>query len=344
VAKAIGYTRKTRFTVETRPDTSQSGTYKPDGSTAGYIAGGTRTNHDSIGPGQTGQFTLTTNSATYTNEDFYLDVFVQANDVTFNNCRFYGSAAHPTSNRGCVTLTGNANHSNVQFYDCLAEAQFPSYYRDGWVGNNYKAYRCEARSVNDCWGAFSNPSGTGDCNVEIWQSYGHDMIFWLQDPAHTDGTHNDVVQYQGGSHFRLMGCNLIGNSSDSPSSTGPNPRAPNSNGSTVTFNQNTHAASDCLIEKNWLDFGQAGLNVPSASFGAPTGLTLGVNWYGPDWYDHSSSSTDIRPIAVATGYQNSITGMLTLQRFEVPGNPTSTAGALLAVDTTSPWTDGIRLT
>jgi len=349
-SRAIGRVRKDRFTVEGRAGLVP-GTYKPDGSTAGYMpgVGGSRTNYNGVGPGSAGTFTLTTNGAVYNNVDFYGDVIVQASNVTFNNCRFYGSTGHPASNRGCATLTGLNNHSNVIFNDCLAEAQYPSYYRDGWVGNNYKAYRCEARGINDGFGAFSNPSGAGDCNVELYGIYVHDLVFWLQDPAHApiddaDGTHNDCVQYQGGDHFILLGGNLIGNSSDAAGSTGPNPRAPHSNGSALTFNQNTDAATDCLIDKTWMNFGQALLNVPSSSFGAPAGLTLGDNWYGPDVFNHSTSgSTDMRWVAVKSGYQTAIPGMLTKQRFEVPGDPTSLAGDLLQVDTSSPYTLGIRL-
>lgn len=276
------------------------GTYIPDESTTGVLPDVTRTDYNTAAA--TGTVTLSTAGATYQDLNFYGDIIVAANNVTFRNCWFWGGIGHPSGNRGCVTVTSNNNHNGLELYDCTINAQSPSYYRDGIVGNSFKLYRCHIYGTNDGIGAFNYPGGAGNCDVEVYGCYIHDMVWWWQDPAHSDGTHNDCIQYQGGTNFIAIGnhleCYVTVANDSTQTNTRPAPNGKYYGGSALIVNQNTAAASSVLIENNWLYGGYAQLQLNRGSTYDPLNVTLGVNRYGRDIYDNYPANSDKRWICL----------------------------------------------
>lgn len=320
IAKSDGmYSRGriTRFTNDR--DSLVYGTYKPDASTTGVLPGVARTNFNS--PSTSDKVELTTPDMTYENFNFYGDIEVKAANNIFINCYFYGGLDHPKAQRGCVYLQGNNNHNGAEFYDCTFRARFPSWFRDCIIGNSYKLFRCDLSNTTDGAGAYSAPGGGGNCDVEIYGCYIHDLIWWRQDPAQTDGSHNDCIQFQGGSHFIAKGNNLEGYCITAEGSTDTNKRiAPNGKcyiGSGIIINQTTHIASDILIEDNWFYGCYSQLQLNRNGIGALT-LALGNNLFGRDIYINSPNSNPNRRWIelVPNGGTVNVTNLLTHQRFE----------------------------
>lgn len=292
------------------------GTYKPDESTTGVLPGVARTDFNS--PSVTGTVTLSDAGQTYENLNFYGDIIVAAPNVTFRNCWFWGGVGHPSGNRGCISVFGIGNHDGLEFYDCTITARSPSYYRDGIAGNSYKLFRCHIYNVNDGVGAFSAPGGPGNCDVEVYGCYIHDLIWWRQDPAHNDGTHNDCIQYQGGSTFKSIGnwldCYVITaeNSTEINTRTAPNGKC--YGGSSLILNQATHITSDIVIENNWFTGAYSQLQLNRGSTFDPLAVTLGTNRYGRDIYENYAPNSDKRWIClVPSGGTISATNLYTHQ-------------------------------
>ncbi len=308
------------------------GTYKPDFSNTGVLPGVARTPWNS--PGTTGAVGIPSSPTPYVNKDFYGDCELRnANGSytgtwTFENCFFHGGIGHPSGNRGtvyCWNLIGYAT-----FTDCTFSAQDPSYYRDGIVGRHYTLTRPHIYNTNDGAGAFSSTAGV-PCDVIIQGHYIHDLVWWSQDPAHGDGTHNDGIQYQGGANFTARGGNVECYVNVDPRSTTTNPRpAPNGKfygGSATIINQNTgDIASGILVEDNYFAGGGAQLQLNCGSRFSTLTVTLGSNTYGRDVWDNFPPNPDLRWIVVpgvpydANKTVNRTTGLLTDQRFEDTGS------------------------
>jgi len=300
--------------------------YTPDASTAGTLPGITRSNYNS--PSVTDLVTLNAPNTTFQDLEFYGDIRPVGANMKFRNCRFYGGIGHPSGNRGCVTATGNGDHNGLEFIDCDFTARDPSYYRDGIVGNSYKATRCRAWNVNDGFGAYSAPSGAGNCDVELFGCWSHTLVYWSQDPAHSDGTHNDNLQFQGGSHLRAIGnrfdCYAVNAAGSTASSTRPAAAGLYYAGSAIILNQNTHQASDVQIYGNTLAGGYAQLQLNG---GATWGLTctLGPNRYARDVYDNYPANPDKRWVAISYNSTLVASGLYTDQRW-ADDNTLLTAG------------------
>lgn len=292
------------------------GTDKPTADVTGVISGITRTTVS--GPvNASGYIEITTNGALYENVDFLGDVLISGPNNTFRNCMSRGRNNHPAGQRACWTLFGNANHANTYFEDCEALPQYPSWYRDGWIGNTHTTLRCKATHCNDGFGAYS-PTSSTRCDVYHDAPYTADMVYWGQDPAHPDGTHNDHHQYQGGAGYRVRGANVTGTMYSSPSSTaGANPtlapaKSPHEGYATnIQINQNGgRLASEVLIDQNWLARGYAGgVSIQKGTPSTITGVTVRRNRFDRDVWDWKPSDPDKRYVMIndlGSGY--TITG------------------------------------
>jgi hypothetical protein len=297
------------------------GTYVPDETTTGVLSGVTRTDYNTIAA--TGLVTLSTSGATYENLNFYGDIVVAAPNVTFRNCWFWGGIGHPPNNRGCLTVYANGNHNGLELYDCTITAQSPSYYRDGIVGNSYKLFRCNIYNTNDGIGCYSATGGSGNCDVEIYGCYVHDLVYWGQDPAHSDGTHNDCLQFQGGSHLRIIGNYFRGYQTASPEST-DQPAKGIYAGQCCLIGQVTHQPSDILISGNHFAGAYSQLNLVASSTW-PVTLDLGPNYFDRDVYENYAPNSDKRWIAINGSAYLTANGLYTDQRFS-DDNSLLTAG------------------
>ena len=79
---------------------------------------------------------------------------------------------------------------------------------DGVFGHDFSAKRCHVRYTTDGFGVFNTASPTGPLNTQILGCIVENLVRFSPDLSHTDGTHNDCVQVQGGSGLIVRG-NLL---------------------------------------------------------------------------------------------------------------------------------------
>lgn len=122
--------------------------------------------------------------------------------VTFENALFVGGATPPTTSTGLL----NCNSTNVQRVKanfCTFDPAVRSYWLDGMQGHHMTAYRSVFRHVVDGMGSFNTHGPRTDnkmiaCLVE-------NLSRFDVDASHTDGTHNDAIQHQGGIGLLVQG-------------------------------------------------------------------------------------------------------------------------------------------
>lgn len=209
------------------------------------------------------------------NKVIYGDIKWRGNQtLTLRNCRLVGGTSIPTGASGVVDC--NATHSApIILIDCTIKPREPRN-RDCIVGHKWEAYRCDMSGSVDGMGIFTT-SGT-KADVTAMGNWVHDLTYIYPDYKngvsgatwHTDGTHNDGAQLQGGSNVRLWGNFFdLQESPPATTNTGPNPTKPwlstlrGTNGSGLIVQNNTGAGIDntVIIEKNWFRGALSQLNI-----------------------------------------------------------------------------------
>lgn len=275
------------------------GAYEPNSTTAGVPAGVTLTNYNA--PTTTGSVSFAPGGGNGPNGEYmyyhiYGDVVHSgaAGHVEFKYCYLHGGANTPTGATGCVNAYSVRDSTRkIKLTDCTIQPQVPTL-RDGIAGGNYEAYRCDVFDSVDGFGLLRLAADGTDINAILWGNYVHDLSYIYPDYAngssgstvHTDGTHNDCIQHQGGRNVHIKGNALWGTSHAMPG-TGTNPSQPwllktnNGAGATrtpgyangsdiIVQKQGTTAAIDktTIIELNYLHSSKAQLNAQTSS--APT--------------------------------------------------------------------------
>ncbi|WP_427008088.1 hypothetical protein [Pseudarthrobacter sp. H2] len=233
------------------------GTYKPDASNTGYV--GTLTG--SIGtPGS--PLVITADNTVIDSKNIYGDVKVQARNVTIKNSYLHCGSYVPSGNSGCVDANSPAVFG-LKLFNNVIHPDTPSYYRDGVVGHEYYAARNHVWGTNDGFGVFNKPGGARAANTTIEANYVHDTVYFRNDPAHSDGTHNDGVQVRGGENIRIWANNIVNTGIVGPAGTDPSkPGAPgrHGHGCTIMLQNDTGVAlKNVVVEQNWLDDGLASI-------------------------------------------------------------------------------------
>ncbi|PKQ24275.1 MAG: hypothetical protein CVT65_03910 [Actinobacteria bacterium HGW-Actinobacteria-5] len=282
----------------------------------GTIPGEPRTNWNA--PGTVGKVAVA--PGTYDTQDFYGDCYPAdpAGTYLFRGCRFHGGVGHPSGNRGCF-YCWNLTTGWATFEDCTFAPDSPSYYRDGIVGHRYTASRCQSFGGTDGFGV----NGNGGAIIE-WP-YVPWLTWFKQDPAHTDGTHNDPVAIQGGGPNVVRDGNLACYVKVADTSTGPNTRpAPNGmfyGGSAIIVNQakSLDVIHDTTISGNLLSGGYAQLQLNNnRGTGYVLAVTLGPNQYDRDVYNNSRAAVDKRWICLVPN-GGAITANMAEQRWADDG-------------------------
>ena len=201
------------------------GTYRPDADTTGHIV---TPDWKVLGDTSTNTFTPVAGQL-YENMTIYGDIKLPtAGPVLFRNCELVGGSSTPTSDTGIVTAQGAIRGGYADFYDCTIRAWNPKNGRNGFIGRQYRAYRCNVSNVTDPFGVYSTLGPNTDADVEIRGCWGHDALYSYPDPAssnHSDGAHTDIIQCQGGSNVWIQGNFLEGTGVPQPG-TGANPLKP----------------------------------------------------------------------------------------------------------------------
>lgn len=251
------------------------GTYKPDASTCGLL-------NDPARPLTvfSGDYTASTAGASIKDLQINGRLIINADNVTVDNCWVRGpQTAWSGSDTGCVLVTSPTR--NAVLRDCLIDPAVPAPRLDGIRYCGYTAIRCRIRNTTDGFGVF-NTSG-GAMNVSILGSWVENMAkFYPDEGVHTNGTHNDAIQLQGGSTATITGNRLesvlsttAGNTSGldvTSSGTAKSPPCTVGN-SVIQLNSNTGPLTDVTIDSNYMYGGIMGINGLNTSFNTPSNLT-----------------------------------------------------------------------
>lgn len=251
---------------------------------------------------------ITTDGTILDGLDIYGDIKVRAKNVTIKNSRLHGGNHIPRSNTGIVDAT-SAAVVNLVVQDSTLIPDHPSYYRDGIVGHDYTAKRNHIQRTNDGLGIFNRPNGPAAANVTAEGNYIHSLTYFSYDPAHTDGTHNDGIQVQGGENIRIIGNNIVANSQPGTGSA-PNPRG-TSAGLGIMLQQNVAKLSNVVVDSNWVDNGSTSINIDHGKKYSNITVTVSNNKLGRSQFDFGNGSK--YPIRIISRDNSTIHGLATNQ-------------------------------
>ncbi len=276
-----------------------TGTYQPSAETTGVPAGIALTPHNTSGT----DLVITQAGTVLDGLEIYGDIKVRAANVTIKNSRLHGGSHIPGGNTGIIDANSSAVSSLVVEDNTIIPDR-PSYYRDGIVGHDYTARRNHIQGTNDGLGIFNRPGGPAAANVTAEGNYIHSLTYWSSDPAHSDGTHNDGIQVQGGENIRLAGNNVVANAVLGEGS-GPNPRGDHA-GTGIMLQQNVAKLANVVVENNWVDDGQTSINIANGNYANIT-VTVRNNHLGRNQYDFGNGST--YPIRIISRSASTVYGL-----------------------------------
>ncbi|GAA3693044.1 hypothetical protein GCM10023081_33010 [Arthrobacter ginkgonis] len=280
-----------------------AGTYKPTSATTGVPSGTKLTPYNTSGA----DLVITKDGTVLDGLEIWGDIKVRAKNVTIKNSKLHGGKAHPANATGIIDAN-NANVTNLVVQDSTLDPQRPSYNRDGIVGHDYTSLRNHISHTNDGLGIFNRPGGPVTANVTASGNYIHTLTFFDKDAVHTDGTHNDGIQVQGGENIKI-----VGNTVDAFVQTGAgstaSPRAPYA-GIGIMLQQNVAKLKNVVVEKNYVNGGQTGINIDhTASKQSNITVTVRENNMGRDQWDFGKGS--IVPIRIISKANSTVTGLST---------------------------------
>lgn len=293
--------------IDTTPDSGRSslvaGTYKPSAATTGVPAGTKLSSYNTSGK----DLVITKNGTTLDGLEIWGDIKIRAKNVTIKNSRMHGGSGIPSSNTGII----DANHSkvsNLVVQDSTLDPQRPSYHRDGIVGHDYKSTRNLIAHTNDGLGIFNRPGGPTAANVTAEGNYIHTLTFWRNDPAHSDGTHNDGIQVQGGENIKIVG-NRIEAFVQTGSGSTKSPRHPYA-GVGIMLQQNVAKLKNVVVEKNYVDGGQTSINIDhTAKKQSSITVTMRGNYLGRNQFNFGNGSK--YPVRIIKKSASTVTGLST---------------------------------
>lgn len=295
------------------------GTYKPSASTTGAYSA----DLPALNSPTTQTLVISTPGATYQNLTIYGDIRIQARNVTIKGCILKGGAHAPTGASGVVDCNSSSCFGAV-IEDCTIIPQRPHFNRDGIVGHEYTARRNHIANTTDGLGAFiTNAVGT-NANVLIEANYVHDLTYFYPDAVHTDGTHNDGCQIQGGANIHVIGNYFHGNSvlgdgsgtnPDKPRLLSESPTHINGSGTIIQKQSITAPLVNVVVEKNWYRGGVAGVNLKPGTYTVRDNIFARDSFF--DYNGHvSTRSASMFPIRGDDSTVTNVTGLYTSNRWE----------------------------
>lgn len=283
-------------------DSLVPGTYQPSESTAGLPKG------QALKPYNTSSadLVITQDGTVLDGLEIWGDIKVRAANVTIKNSRLHGGLAIPKSNTGVIDAN-DARVKNLVVQDSTILPQRPSYYRDGIVGHDYTSLRNHITQTNDGLGIFNRPAGPAAANVTAKGNYIHGLTFWSNDPAHSDGSHNDGIQVQGGENILITGNKIVGDMVVGSGSAKPVRGLYTTTG--MLLQQNVAKFKNVVVEQNFVDGGLTSITVDhSANKQSSIELTLRNNYLGRNQYAWDGVKY---PIRVIDRSASTVNGLLT---------------------------------
>ena len=242
------------------------------GQSTGVPAGATLTQH-------VGDIIITTPGTVLDHMDITGFVKVRAANVTISNSIVRGSG--PATSNTALIDANNAAVKNLVVSDTTLVPNTPSVWLDGIIGHDYTANRVDVYNTVDGFGVY-NATGTKQyANVTIENSYIHDLSYFNSDPNHSDGTHNDGIQIQGGANITIVNNVIQGFRSMTAGTTNTGIAA--APGTGILAQGTVSAVSGLMIKNNSLDGSYYGLRVRS-TVGAGTVGTVTDNHFGRNGY------------------------------------------------------------
>jgi hypothetical protein len=292
-ADASGMSATGRKLTKAERDALVYGNYEPTASTTGILPGTTLTAYNSS---SVDTFTLPSalNSAAIAAGWFAYQGGMALRDkliygdmrpptgqtvpIYLLSSKLVGGAHIPTGDDGvmnCASSSRTGSAAKVTMIDCEIAPRRPANGRDGIRGRAFDAYRCNIHNVVDGIGIFATPQqGTANADVTVKGNWIHNLTYTYPDlrtPSHTDGTHNDCIQHQGGRNVQIIGNSLHGTTTaaDVTPGSGTNPQdpwlVPNGwcTGSCLIIQNNTGQGVDLttVVDKNWFKAGKVHLNI-----------------------------------------------------------------------------------
>lgn len=231
-----------------------------------------------------GPLTITVDGTVIDGRAVYGDLRVQARNVIIRNSYLHCGSQIPSGNSGCIDAN-SPNVYNLLVTNCTIIPDHPSYYRDGIVGHEFTSRANHISRSNDGIGIFNRPGGSTRANVTVEGNYIHELTHWNHDPAHTDGTHNDGIEIQGGENVAIRNNTII----DTVVAGDGLGRYGTHGGAALMVTQNVAKIATLVVDGNWFDNGQNSVCVELGKYG-DIELTLQNNVVGRDQYDFGNGS------------------------------------------------------
>lgn len=277
--------------------------------TAGVPDGAKLTKH-------VGDIVITKPGTVLDHMDIYGRIKVEAANVTIKDCVVHGDAKAPTYNTALIDCNSGAA-KNVLIEDSTLAPTTPSVWTDGVIGHDYTADRVNTYNVVDGFGVYNNTGNKKDANVTIENSDIHDLSYFANDPNHSDGTHNDGIQIQGGGNIRIIDNTIEAFKSKTAGTQGSDKaQAP---GSGILIQGNVSPVFDLDVEGNTIDGSKAGINIRTNAAGSqPIGEVID-NRLGRNEWDYGNGSK--YPIRVQSKAIDKLTAPLTSNVWSDNGEP-----------------------
>ena len=282
------------------------GGYEPTAATTGVIPGTVLSDYNS----PTVNAVTIPAGAHIISKRIYGDVQF-AGDALVENCRLYGGAQVITSGNTAVVNCNNTRTGIAVLKDCEIVPRTETNGRDCVLGKQFELYRCRLSGGVDGVGIYTTSTTATSAAAKVIGCLIEDLTYVYPDTittSHTDGTHNDGIQLQGGRDVQIKG-NAIYGTTHALAGTGTNPAKPwligqgYVNGSCVIVQNNTGAGIDdtVIIEDNWLKGALTHLNVkPGIRFiyrnnhhYRATAQATGWSGYWVRFDDHSTTVTGL---------------------------------------------------
>jgi hypothetical protein len=250
-------------------DSLAYGTYEPSTTTAGLTS--SEASLTALNSPSATTYTLSSGE-TITGKIIYGKVLPPATgDAELRNCLILGSPNALTSgNDGCLTMTG-AHTGIVRLYDCEIRPQAESAGRNCILGGNFELFRCWLHGGEDGVGIYPASGNGTAANVKVKGCLIEDMAYIYPDRDHSDGSHADGIQIQGGTNIEVVG-NAIKGTGHRMAGSGTfytaNPTSSNGDwpltkspalcpGSGLIIQNNVSAPFDStvIIDANWFRYG-----------------------------------------------------------------------------------------
>ena len=240
------------------------GTYRPDATTAGVVAGSALTivtNHTPV------------SNTVYSNLDIRNAVMPgpYVSNVTYKNCYFRGGSTAPRSTSSLYAMF-RPHGTGFTFIDCTFRPQLPSYLWVGLQGYGFTLRRCDISRVvdqvqvfnpnNGPGGAADNSLRNGPCNVVIEACFFHDSAYFRPGiDTSSNGSHSDDVQWQGGTGLVVRGSYFTGQLAPEYR---PNYVGGTTTNSAMMIKPDVGNIANALITKNWFGGGAVSINIADA--------------------------------------------------------------------------------